>query len=169
MALRGGRTGANGCERDRMRLLIWGIFILLGVLVVPGALPAAGADIAVITRQDYPSKALSLQELKEIYLGEKQYEGRVKINPVDQRDMESIKSVFLKKVLNKEIKNYKGYWLMRVFKEGIIPPAIKNSPQGVVETILAKRGSIGYVWAQEVEAEAKGKDLKILLTIPVED
>ena len=141
------------------------IIFALSVLFASWPHQAIGADIVVIAHRDYPSDALSLQDLKKIYLGEKQYEGSLKISPIDQRDMNPIKPIFVKKVLDTELKKYKGYWLIRVFKEGIIPPAIKGSSEGIVETILTKRGSVGYVWA----SEARGKDVKILLTIPIKD
>lgn len=106
--------------------IVAGFLIILFALC--WALPASAIaeDIAVIVNENYPLSSTSPQEIKRIYLGEKQYEGSLKIAPVDQKDGSPIKQKFIEKVLSSDRESYKGYWIKRLFKEGTLPPGDKG-------------------------------------------
>lgn len=143
----------------------WSLVVLLVFGAALAPVSALAAEIAVIVHSRYPQEHISLKTLKEIYLGEKQYEGSTKIIPVDHRDTEPIKKAFLKKVLGLDLGAYKGHWLIRVFRDGNLPPEVMDNRSAVIEAVGRQRGAVGYVWADEVPARA----VKVLLVIPVPD
>ena len=125
---------------------------------------AHAQDIAVIARDDFPKESLDIHELKIIYMGIKLFSGKTRLSPIDQQDRNSIKKVFLKKVLDYNIQEYDSYWAIRTFG-GIIPPPTKKTSRGVVHAVLEAEGAIGYVWRNE----AKEEGIKILLVILGDD
>jgi len=147
----------------------WGGVALLLALYVLGMVGSGGAadlkEIAVISGKSFPSDALTLEEVKEIYRGERQLIRGVRIKPIDQRDTQPIRGNFLNKVMNFSGDEYVTYWNNRLFREGGIPPMPKNNSADVISAVQDTDGAIGYVWLDETTA-AKS-DLKILITIPV--
>lgn len=139
-------------------LIYSSLFTLLSLLPAT----AFADDIAVIVNENYPSANATLQEIKKIYLGEKKYEGKLLIKPMDQRDGSPIRQKFVEKALFITAENYKGFWIKKVFQEGALPPTVKANSQEVIDTVIQDVGSIGYVWA----GETKGKSgIKVILTV----
>jgi hypothetical protein len=156
------------------RLTEWGgmgllfalsVFILSLHIMVGSGAAADIKEIAVISGKSFPPDALTLEEVKEIYRGERQLIRGVRLKPIDQRDSQPIRGNFLNKVMNFSGDEYVTYWNNRLFREGGIPPIPKNNSAEVIATVQDTDGAIGYVWLDE--ATAAKADLKILLTIPV--
>lgn len=134
--------------------------ILICVFITVWPLQAASDDIAVIVNKRYPVDAATILEIKKIFLGYKEYEGGLKIVPVDQEG--EIRNRFVKKVLSLSIEQYTGYWLKKVFQEGTVPPLTKANSKEVIDTVLRENSAIGYVWLEE----AKGKaGIKVILIV----
>lgn len=131
-----------------------------------GPLGAAAAEIAIVANKNYPADQVTLPELKKIYLGEKEYEAGIKINPLDQRETNPIRRQFAEQLLGSSVPAYNGYWLKRVFREGTIPPRVRENAREVLESIGNDPGAIGYVLAEEAKER---KDLKVLLVVPIRD
>lgn len=138
---------------------------LAGIWALGWAGAAQAADIAVIAHEAFPLDRISIPVLKEIYQGKKQFEGGVRIQPIDQQDSAPIKALFIKKVIGKELKVYKGYWLIRVFREGVVPPVQVEDSTAVIQKVRSNPGAIGYVWTDDRLV----KGIKTLLTIPTGD
>lgn len=142
--------------------IVAGFFIILFTFCWTLPASAFAEDIAVIVNEIYPLSSTSPQEIKQIYLGEKQYEGSLKIIPIDQKDSLPIKQKFIEKVLSTNPETYKGYWIKRFFKAGDVPPVIKASSEEIIDAVIQNPGNVGYVWA----GEANGKSgIKVILTI----
>jgi len=142
-------------------------FLALSILIMVGSGAAAAElrEIAVISGKSFPADVLTLEEVKEIYRGEKQLIGGQRLKPIDQRDTQSIRTQFLNKVLNFTGDEYVTYWNNRLFREGGIPPIPKNNSADVISAVQDTDGAIGYVWLSDT-ADSK-PNLKILITIPV--
>ena len=137
--------------------VVWAVFLLLVAIV-----PAMARDLAIVANPAFPRDHLSLQEVKAIYLGETRYLDSLKVQPVDQRDSNPIKRVFVEKVLTSTVQDYRSYWLKRVFREGVMPPVVKASDSEVLDVIQGNPGAVGYIWADEVPS---GR-VKVLLRVP---
>lgn len=141
------------------------LFILSAFIFVESAVTADAREVAVIAGKSFPVDSVTLDTLQAIYNGEKQIIAGVRLKPIDQRDNQQIKSLFLDRVLDLTRIGYATYWNNRLFREGGIPPALKNNPQEVIEAVEDTSGAIGYVWLEE--AKAAKEHVKILLTINV--
>jgi len=140
--------------------------LVLSLWIWVGSVAAAELkEIAVISSKSFSADALTLEEVKEIYRGERQIIGGVRLKPIDQRDSQPIRAGFLGKVMNFSSDEYVTYWNNRLFREGGIPPIPKNNSAEVIGAVQDTDGAIGYVWLDE--ATAAKANLKILLTIPV--
>lgn len=147
-----------------MKRLMTFLFFLFSLFSISSNYAFAD-DIVVIVNENYPISSYTLPVIKSIYMGEKVFEGAVKIKPIDQKESSSIRKKFIEKVLSSTTENYKAYWIKKVFREGALPPAVKNSSKEVIESVINENGSIGYVWAEEVANKA---GVKILFKITVD-
>lgn len=137
--------------------LVWG-------LVVPTAQAAASDKIAIVANQHYPVPQLTIEQLREIYLGRKTIEQFLRIRPVDQSDP-AIRNIFLQRGLDLASRDvYITHWNRLLFQKGGLPPLLKDSPDDVVTELLKTDGAIGYLWLEDAQNRA---GLKILLVFPV--
>lgn len=126
------------------------------------AAPAMAADpIAIVANELYPATHLTLEQVRDIYLGRKTIEEYLRIRPVDQADPQ-LRKLFLEKVLNLSKEAYIDYWNRHLFQKGGLPPLLKNSSEEVVKELLNVDGSIGYLWHKESQNRS---GLKVLLIV----
>ena len=152
----------NAKIKLKFRTILFSLFLV--VLIWPLGNTTLAEDIAIIVRDDFPLEKTTLYELKTIYMGTKTFQSGTKLKPVDQRDRNPIKELFLQKVLQLNPSDYEGFWAIRTFG-GIIPPSIKKTSNEVIYSILGTEGALGYVWKDEADWDG----IKILMTIPVEN
>jgi hypothetical protein len=108
--------------------------------VLLAAWPAA-ADIYIIAN---PSIRLTPEEAREVFLGEKQLAGSVKLVPFDNA---SAQGEFLEKVYRIDVAKYNTLWAKKGFRDGLNPPAMKGTDVEVIATVKATPGAVGYVSA----------------------
>lgn len=108
--------------------------LLVAVLAPGGA--SAGEVIA------HPSVNLSADEIRDVFLGEKQLDGNLKLVPVDNS---AIQSEFLSKVLQTDAPKYAARWTKKTFREGLAPPGLKGSDAEVIAFVRSTPGAVGYV------------------------
>ena len=72
---------------------------------------AQAEDIVVVVNGSAPVERLTDREIKDIYLGEKAFWGKVKIIPVSYRSRASLQNEFLRKVVKIAPDNFKKYWI----------------------------------------------------------
>ena len=100
---------------------------------------AARADIVVIA---HPALQISAADVHDVFLGEKQFAGSVKLVPVDNAPAQE---QFLSKALKMESAKYNTTWTKKSFREGLNPPAVKSGDVEVLEFVKRTPGAIGYV------------------------
>ena len=99
----------------------------------------AAADIYIIAN---PSVRLSAEEAREVFLGEKQLAGPVKLVPFDNA---SAQSEFLEKVYRLDAGKYNTLWAKKGFRDGLNPPAMRGTDVEVIASVRATPGAVGYV------------------------
>ena len=116
-----------------MKALISGLFLaaLCGGAQAGEVIANAGVEIAA-------------GDLKDVFLGEKQLAGNVKLVPVDNSTQQA---AFLTAVLNMEVTKYQGMWTKKSFRDGVNPPAVKGSDAEVAAFVKSTAGAVGYVSA----------------------
>lgn len=85
---------------------------------------------------------LSAAEIRDVFLGEKQFASNLKLVPVDNS---SLQAEFLSKVLQSDERKYAARWTRKTFRDGLAAPPIKGSDAEVIAFVRATRGAIGYV------------------------
>jgi len=99
------------------------------------------ADQFVIT---HPSVTVSVGEIREIYLGEKQFVGRVKLVPTDNT---WIQEIFLLKVLKMGTSRYETLWIKKSFRDGLTAPSLRQGDNDTLEFVKRTPGAVGYISA----------------------
>lgn len=100
---------------------------------------ANAAGIVVISNSN---TSVSADEVRDIFLGEKQFAGNTKLVVIDNA---ALQSSFLSQVLHMDAAKYNGIWTKKSFRDGLTPPAVKSGDAEVIEYIKRTPGSIGYV------------------------
>lgn len=87
---------------------------------------------------------LTAAEVRDVFLGEKQFSGSVKLTPVDNS---AAQSAFLQQVLQMDADKYASIWAKRSFRDGMNPPEVKSSDAEVIGFVKGNPGAVGYVTA----------------------
>jgi hypothetical protein len=109
--------------------------LILAALAWP-ALALAGEVIA------HPSVSLDADEVRDLYLGERQFAGSLRLVPVDNH---ALRPEFLSRVLHTDERKYAARWRRKAFREGLQAPALKGSDAEVIQFVKATPGAVGYV------------------------
>jgi ABC-type phosphate transport system substrate-binding protein len=100
---------------------------------------ANAAGVVVIAN---PNVSVSADDVRDIFLGEKQFAGDVKLVVIDNAAMQN---TFLSQIMQMDVNKYNGIWTKKSFRDGLTPPAVKSGDAEVSEFIKRTPGSIGYV------------------------
>lgn len=93
----------------------------------------------------HPLVALSADDIRDVYLGEKQLAGSLKLIPVGNS---AIQGEFLAKVLQTDEPKFTARWIRKRFREGLAPPLMLGSDAEVIAFVRATPGAIGYLSTQ---------------------
>lgn len=104
--------------------------------------PALAEGLFVISN---PNIVLTRENIREIFLGEKQFAGSVKIAPVDNS---AAQGVFLSKVVKIDSAKYNTTWAKKGFRDGLSQPIVKSSDAEVINFVKSTPGAVGYVTTQ---------------------
>lgn len=103
---------------------------------------ANAGDLVVITNPDI---SIASTDIKDVFLGEKQFAGSTKLVVVDNA---SAQGSFLSKFMNMDAAKYNGIWTKKSFRDGLTAPAVKSGDAEVMEYVKRTPGAIGYVSAK---------------------
>lgn len=90
----------------------------------------------------HPSVKLNASEVRDVFLGEAQIAGGLKLVPVDNS---AAQEAFLAAVLQTNSRNYAARWTRKAFREGLPAPSVKGSDAEVMSFVRATPGAIGYL------------------------
>ena len=85
---------------------------------------------------------LTMAEMRDVFLGEKQFAGKVKLVPVDNS---AAQAEFLDKIMKMDAGKYTTAWTKKSFRDGSTPPAVKGGDGEVVEFLKHTPGGCGYM------------------------
>ena len=139
-----------------LRALIAAVFLLMA-----GGAPtiAMAGDIAVVVRPDTPADNLSLREVRDLMLGEKQFwNSSLRVTLLIRAPAARERDVVLKVIYHMTEAQFRQYWISKVFRAEItVGPKIVYSNQMATGLVAALPGSVSFVDADEAP-----KGLKIL-------
>jgi len=89
-----------------------------------------------------PSVEVSEEDLRDVFLGERQFAGDVHLTPVDNR---AAQPVFLERVLKMTPAKYSTTWTKKSFRDGVNPLPVKGSNAETIEFVRREVGACSYV------------------------
>jgi hypothetical protein len=90
----------------------------------------------------HPSVAISASDLRDVFLGEKQFAGQVRLIPADNS---SARATFLQKVLGMDYSKYLTAWTKKSFRDGVNPPTVSSSDAEALAYVKRAPGRCSYV------------------------
>ena len=90
----------------------------------------------------HPSVKLSGGHIRDVYLGERQLDGELRLVPIDNAPAQE---EFLAAMLQTNHRNYQARWTRKTFREGLRAPAVKGSDAEVMNFVRQTPGAIGYL------------------------
>jgi hypothetical protein len=105
-----------------------------------GAVSSAAADELYVAC--HSGAALGADDVRDLFLGEKQFVGDLKLVPVDNAVAQAS---FLEKVLRMNAAKYTNSWVKKSFRDGVYPPVVKANDAAVLEFIKRTPGGCGYL------------------------
>ena len=117
-----------------MKLGVRALVVLAWLACAP---PARAGEVVA-----HPSVLLKISDIRDVYLGEKQLSGDIRLVPVDNS---ATQEVFLAAVLQTNARNYAARWRRKAFRDGISPPPVKGSDAEVMSFVRSTPGAIGYI------------------------
>jgi len=115
--------------------------VLLALLLCAGGTLAHAADLYVICNADV---AISAADIRDVFLGDKQFAGAVKLTPVDNI---AAQTMFLERVLKMGAAKYSVAWTKKAFREGVNPPPLEGSDAETLAYVRRTPGSCSYLTA----------------------
>jgi len=116
----------------------------LATAILSTAALLAGPALADVYLVANPSLTLTADEVRDVFLGEKQLAGSVKLAPFDNG---AVQGEFLAEVLHMDAAKYSTLWTKKGFREGLNAPGVKGSDLEVISSVKANPGGVGYVSA----------------------
>ena len=112
-------------------------------LIAVGALAASSSlwagDVFVIA---HSGVNVSADDVRDIFVGEKQLDGAVKLVPMDNS---AAQADFLAKVVKVDAAKYASLWAKKGFRDGLSPPPVRGGDAEVISAVKSTPGGIGYV------------------------
>jgi ABC-type phosphate transport system substrate-binding protein len=115
---------------------------LRSILIFCACLSSGAAwagDVFVIA---HSAVTLSADEVRDVFVGDKQLAGSVKLAPMDNS---AAQADFLAKVMKVDAAKYSSIWAKKGFREGINPPPVRGGDSEVISAVKNTPGAIGYV------------------------
>jgi hypothetical protein len=133
--MRSGSDTSRAIPRRHYRVTV--STLAIGLLFLCGA--SSADSLYVICN---PAVALSQSDLRDVFLGEKQFSGRVRLAPADNR---AAQATFLEKVLMMSAAKYSTSWIKKSFRDGVNPLPVKGSDAETLAYVRREKGGCSYV------------------------
>jgi len=131
------------CDSDTARPRACRLFAAaaLCLLLVGVSRPSTAEPLYVVCNS---AVSLTPRELRDVFLGEKQFAGTVRLKPADNV---AAQEAFLAKVLMMELAKYTTTWIKKSFRDGINPLPSKAGNAAALEYVRKEPGACSYVSA----------------------
>jgi len=112
--------------------------IALAVLSLILAQAPAQAQVVIA----HPSVELTADQVRDLFLGEMQFSGKLRLVPVDNRELQP---EFLSRVLQTDERKYTARWTRKTYREGVAAPEVRPGDAEVAAFVRRTPGAVGYV------------------------
>jgi hypothetical protein len=127
------KTPSTVCTRQSMACWV----IATTITIAAASVGARAGEVVA-----HPSVALNAAEIRDLYLGDKQLLGNLRLVPVDNIAQQGD---FLLKVLQTDAPRYAARWTKKAFREGLTAPVVRGSDAEIIAFVMATPGAVAYV------------------------
>lgn len=126
-------------------------------VVLPRPANAAGAAVAVVVNPATPVDALSLADVRKIFLGDRQFwNASLRVVLLVRAPVSQERNVVLRSIYQMSEAQFRQYWIAKIFRDQTTGgPKIVYSPEMTHELITAIPGSIAFIAAEKVQPGVK--------------
>jgi ABC-type phosphate transport system substrate-binding protein len=148
----------NALTKRATAVLLSLIWIFVGFA---GGLPAqtvrGGSDVAVVVHPDTPVSDLTLPEVRQVLLGERQYwNSKLPVVLLIRAPVARERDVVLRVIYQMTEAQFKQYWVAKIFRaEAASPPKIVYSNDMQHELVAGIPGAIAFMDARNVRPGLK--------------
>jgi ABC-type phosphate transport system substrate-binding protein len=116
-----------------------------------------GSAIAIVVHKDVPVENLSLQELRSIFLADRQFwENRTRITLLVRAPNSDERSFVLERIYQMSEAQFRQYWIAKMFRAEVPRgPKIVLSTGMALDLVVAIPGSISFTRADAVTDDVK--------------
>lgn len=135
------------------------VALLCAGMLSVGGVAGFAADVAIVVPADVPVENLSLDEVRKIFLGDRQYwSSKLRITLLIRAPAAQEREVVLKTIYQMTEAQFRQYWISKVFRAEVPSgPKIFYSNQMATELVANIPGSIAFV-----DSSQTPKGLKVL-------
>ena len=119
---------------------------------------AFAEDFIIIVNRDGPLIRTDSDAVRDIYLGEKRFDGSTKLVPLNYPEGR-LKQHFLAEVVGMSPKEYKHHWIRKIFQEGLAMPITIGGASEIIEYVAREKGAIAYLpeaWSKTIRSGIPG-------------
>jgi hypothetical protein len=114
----------------------------LSLMLAAVAMMATSAGAGELFLIVHPSLEISVEAVREVFVGEKHFQAGTKLAAVDNL---SCQKEFLEKVMKLDGTSYGKIWTKKSFRDGLNAPPARSGDAEVLAYVRANVGAIGYV------------------------
>ncbi|MBL4583806.1 MAG: hypothetical protein JKX83_04225 [Pseudomonadales bacterium] len=116
----------------------------------------SSAGIAIIINNNNGLEAITLTDLKRIYMGNvSKFPNGSSIALSDLKKKDPIRAEFYEKVTRKTVKKMRGHWRQKLFAGEGIPPKENRNSARMKAWVSDLTGAIGYIDAEDIDDTVK--------------
>jgi ABC-type phosphate transport system substrate-binding protein len=116
----------------------------------------ANAEVIVVCNSAYDGDLLSVEQIREIYLGKsKKFPNGSPVKPIDQGGGSGARNQFLELVMEKNESQMNRYWSRLIFSGKSRPPEVLESGEAVKRWVVQNPNGIGYIDAGDLDDSVK--------------
>ncbi|MDB6045800.1 MAG: phosphate transporter substrate-binding protein [Gammaproteobacteria bacterium] len=112
---------------------------LSAALLFVASVTTHAADLYVICN---PGVSIAAADVRDVFLGDKQFSGTVKLLPLDNAGAQQM---FLQTVLKMDAAKYSTAWTKKSFRDGLNPPAVAGSDAEALAYVKRTPGACSYI------------------------
>ena len=113
------------------------------------------AQIVVIVHPESSLRALSTQQISDLYLGRLRVIDGTPVQLLDLADDSSLRMRFFKAINGMDLPRVNAYWARLQFSGNVLAPLKLSDPQSLREAVSRDRRAIGYIDASQVTPQVR--------------
>lgn len=143
--------------RRASAMLLAALLLWMSVRQSSLAQTSRGNDVAVILNADTPVNDMSFAEVRNVFLGERQYwNAKLPVTLLIRAPVARERDVVLRVIYQMSEAQFKQYWVAKIFRAEVTsPPRIVYSNDMQYELLSAIPGAIAFVDARNVHPGVK--------------